>query len=98
MLFLLTWTFTDTSEEGGRRSLEVFAAWTPPAGAIFKEFHGYADGSGGVAIVEVDTIATLGRSMAPFTPWLEFTATPLIPIEESAAIASEAIAFRDHIS
>ena len=97
MLFLLTWTFTDTSEEGGRRSLEVFAAWTPPAGAIFKEFHGYADGSGGCAIVEVDEIPTLARAMSPFTPWLEFTSTPLVPIEESAAIAGEAIAFRDKI-
>jgi len=33
-----------------------------------------------------------------FAPWLRFTATPIVPIEESTAIAGEAAAFRDSIS
>ena len=98
MLFLITWTFADTTEEGGRRSLEVFGKWQPPAGATFKEFHGYADGSGGCAIVEVDSHATLARSVAPFTPWLEFTATALVPIAEASEIAGEGILFRDSVN
>ncbi len=97
MQFLVTWTFTDTTEEGERRSLSVFSKWQPPAGANFKEFHGFADGSGGCAIVEVDSAATMARAVAPFTPWLQFTVTPLVPIQESAGIAAEAIAFRDNI-
>ena len=90
--------FTDESEEGTRRSLSVFAKWQPPAGAEFKGFYGAADGSGGVAIIEVDSAATLARTIAPWTPWLSFTATPIVPIEESSAIAGEAIAFRDSVS
>jgi Domain of unknown function (DUF3303) len=98
MLFHVTWEFTDTSEEGERRSLAVFAKWQPPAGAEFKEFYGFADGSGGVALIEADSAATLARTTAPWTPWLHFTATPIVPIEESTGIAAEAAAFRDSVS
>jgi len=98
MLFHVTWSFGDTSEEGQRRSLAVFGKWQPPAGAEFKGFYGFADGSGGVAIIEVDSAATLDRTTAPWTPWLRFTATPIVPIEESTAIDGEAAAFRDSVS
>ena len=98
MLFHVTWEFADTTEEGSRRSLAVFSKWQPPAGAEFKGFYGFADGGGGVAIIEVDSAATLARTTAPWTPWLTFTATPIVPIEESSAIAGEAIGFRDSIS
>lgn len=97
MLFHVTWTFTDTSEEGLRRSLTVFGAWQPPAGADFKGFYGTADGSGGVAIIEVDSAQTLARTTEPWIPWLRFEVTPIIPIEESATIGQEAMAFRDSI-
>src|SRR5690349_19504139 len=98
MLFHVSWEFTDQSEEGNRRSLAVFSKWQPPAGADFKGFYAYADGGGGVAIIEVDSAATLARTTAPWSPWLSFTTTPIIPIEESAGIGAEAIAFRDSIS
>jgi hypothetical protein len=97
MLFHVQWEFTDTSEEGERRSLKVFSQWQPPAGAEFKGFYGFSDGSGGVALIEVDSAATLARTTAPWVPWLTFTTTPIIPIEESAAIGGEAIAFRDSV-
>jgi hypothetical protein len=97
MLFHVTWEFIDSSEEGGKRSLDVFAKWQPPVGAEFKGFYGFADNSGGVAIIDVDSLATLARTTAPYTPWLHFAATPIIPIEESAAIAGEGIAFRESV-
>jgi hypothetical protein len=97
VLFHVMWQFTDQSEESERRSLEVFASWTPPEGADFQGFYGFADGTGGVAIIEVDNAATLTRTTAPFTPWLSFTVTPIVPIEEAAAIAGEAVTFRDSV-
>jgi hypothetical protein len=97
MLFHVSWQFVDTSEEGNRRSLAVFAKWQPPTGAEFKGFYGFADGGGGVAIIEADSVATLARTTAPWTPWLRFTATPIVPIEESTAIAEEAVAFLDSV-
>ena len=98
MLFHVIWESRDQSEEGFKRSLEVFSRWQPPEGADFQGFYGFADGSGGVAIVEVDSAATLNRATAPFVPWLDFTATPIIPIQEFAEIGGEAIAFRESLS
>jgi hypothetical protein len=97
MLFHVTWEFIDVSEESIRRSLKVFSQWQPAAGAEFKGFYGFADGTGGVAIIEVDSTATLARVTAPWVPWLQFTATPILPIEEATAINSEAITFRDSV-
>ena len=97
MLFHVTWQFTDTSEAGQKRSLSVFEKWQPPAGAEFQGFYGFADGTGGVAIVEADTAATLTRTIDPWTPWLRFSVTPILPIEEATVIAHEAVAFRDSV-
>ena len=97
MLFHVTWQFTDESEEGQRRSLAVFSNWQPPEGAQFQGFYAFADNTGGVAIVEVDSAGTLARTMAPFGPWMTFTATAIVPIEEGVAIGSEAVAFRDGV-
>lgn len=98
MLFHVAWEFVDTSEEAERRSLAVFSKWQPPNGAEFKGFYGFADNTGGVAIVEADSAATLAKTTAPWVPWLRFTVTPIIPIEEATAIAGEASAFRDSVS
>jgi hypothetical protein len=97
MLFHVMWEFVDTTEDAERRSLSVFSQWQPPQGADFQGFYGFADGTGGVAIVEVDSVATLARTVAPWVPWLRFTTTPILPIEESSAIAGEGIAFRDSV-
>ncbi|MGH2840304.1 MAG: DUF3303 domain-containing protein [Solirubrobacteraceae bacterium] len=98
MLFHVTWEWIDTTEDGEKRSLAVFAQWQPPDGAEFQGFYGFADNSGGVAIVEVDSAATLARTTAPWLPWLRFDAKPIVPVEESTQIAGEAIAFRDTVS
>ena len=94
MLFHLTWEFVDTSEAAIRRSLAFFSQWKPPEGFEFKGFWGFADGSGGVAIVETDSAAAFAKATAPFTPWLRFSTTPILPVEEASAIAGEAAAAR----
>ena len=97
MLFHVTWQFTDTSEDDIRRNLQVFSKWQPPDGVQFQGFYGFADGTGGVAIVEADSGETLFETTAPWTPWLRFTATPIIPIEQSTQIATKAMEFRDSV-
>ena len=94
MLFHVTWDFVDTSEEAVRRNLAFFSQWKPPEGFEFQGFWGFADGSGGVAIVETDSAATIAKATAAFTPWLRFSATPILPVEEAAAIAGDAAAAR----
>ena len=98
MLFHVMWEIIDPSEEGARRSLGIFGQWKPPVGADFSAgFYGFADGTGGVALLDVDTAETLARTIDPWTPWLRFTVTPVIPIEVSSRLANEAVAYRDSI-
>jgi len=94
VLFHTTWEFTDTSEDAIQRNLAFFSQWKPPDGFEFKGFWGYADGSGGVAIVEADSAATIAKATAAFTPWLRFNTTPILPIEEAVTIAGEAAGAR----
>lgn len=79
------------------RHSNFYDAWVILEGFEFQGFWGFADGSGGVAIVEVDSPTTLAQATAPFTPWLRFTTTPILPVEESAVIAGEAVAAHDSI-
>ncbi len=95
MLFMVSWEFIDTSEQGEKKSLEVFSRWSPPEGTDFQAFYGFADNSGGFAIIEADSAAALAQTTAPFVPWLRFDAKPILPIEDSAAIAGSGIAFRE---
>src|SRR5438105_4289267 len=94
MLFEVTWDFIDTSETGSKRSLQLFSKWTPGP-AQFQGFYAYADGGGGLALIEAADAAALARTMAPWTPFLKFTTRPLVPIQESAKINGEAIAWRE---
>jgi hypothetical protein len=93
MLFLVTWDFTDTSDEMQRRTLELFSKWQPGP-ATFHGFYGYATANGGIGIVEAADAAALARTCAPWTPWLKFDAKPILPIQESTAINGEALAWR----
>jgi len=93
MLFLVTWEFADASNAGQAESLKAFSKWQPGP-AQFQGFYGYADGTGGCAIVEAGDAATLFKTVAPFTPWIRFQAKPILPIQESAQLAGEAMAWR----
>lgn len=94
MLFHVTWQFIDQSEEGQRRSLSLFQKWTPGPGE-FKAFYGFADGTGGMALIEAATAADLAKTVAPWTPFLTFTTRAVLPVQERAAIDVEAVAWRD---
>jgi hypothetical protein len=51
-----------------------------------------------VAIVEAATAADLAKTTAPWAPYLRFTVTPIVPIEESSEIAAAAVQWRDSVS
>ena len=94
MLFHVTWELIDTSEDVQKRSLQLFSKWQPGPGE-FKGFYGFADGGGGVALVEAASAADLAKTLAPWTPFLEFSARIILPIQETATISGEAAAWRD---
>ena len=96
MLFHVTWDFVDTSEAVQKRSLQLFSKWQPGPGR-FQGFYGFADGGGGVALIEADSAADLAKSVAPWTPFLKFTTRVVLPIQESAEISGAAAAWRDTV-
>src|SRR4029453_7811722 len=94
MLFHVTLVFIYNSESGEKRALQLFYKWQPGPGQ-FQEFYGFADGGGGVALIEASNASDLAKTMAPWTPFLKFTARPILPIRESADISGAAAAWRD---
>lgn len=97
MLCLVLWEPIDDSEAGQRRSLAVFAQWEPPKGFDIQGFWGFADGSGGAAVVEIDSSETIAKATGPFTPWLRFTVKPILNIQDAAILEHEAVAFRESV-
>ena len=94
MLFHVTWELIDTTEDVQKRSLQLFSKWQPGPGD-FQGFYGFADGGGGVALVEATSAADLAKTLAPWTPFLEFSSRVILPIQETATISGEAAAWRD---
>ena len=97
MLFHVTWDVIDASEIGQKRSLQLFSKWEPGPGR-FEAFYGFADGGGGVGLIEAGTAADLAKTLAPWTHSLKFTTRVILPIKETAEINGAAASWRDSIS
>ena len=91
MRFLITWKLNDGSESDQARILNLFAKWQPPV--ELQEWSGFADGTGGMAIADTDDVDVLARVAAPWTPWLEFSIRPLLPIQQTAEAMTDAAGF-----
>ena len=98
MLFAVNYTNRAHGDEArDRRSFKLLAAWKPPAGFDMKSWHDYADGSGGIAIVDVASAEILLEGLSPWTVFVDFSAKPLVSVEASTPIAGKGIAWRDSI-
>jgi hypothetical protein len=98
MLFAVTWIPTGgLTEDRDRRTLKLFTNWRPPGGVEFRGFYDYADGNGGIAIVEAGSAELLLETTAPWAAFFEFTIRPLVPSEKTASIYEKAIAWRDSV-
>jgi hypothetical protein len=99
MKYAITWEVRpNVTEESAKRSLTVFAKWSPSHPEHFHSFLGRLDGNGGFAVVETDDATEIARDTAPFTTWFDFHVYPCLDIADSAAINSEAVAFLDSVS
>ena len=84
MLFGVVYKTRNSSEEGERRSLQLFTSWQPPF--EFKAHYAFADGSGGMGVVEADSGAQILEGTGVWWPWFDFELLPVIPIEEAVPI------------
>jgi hypothetical protein len=98
MLFAINYTNHPTGNEAlDQRTLKLLAAWKPPAGFDLKGWYDYADGSGGVAIVDVASAEVLLEAVAPWSTFLAFSVKPLVPVETSTPIFQRGVAWRDSL-
>jgi hypothetical protein len=89
-LFAVSWVNrSGGTEERDRRTLELFTNWRPPQDFEFKGFYDYADGGGGVAIVETASAEVMLEVFAPWATFFEFTVRPIVPSEKSTAIVEK---------
>ena len=97
MLFSVVYTSKHIDEQGDQRSLELFKNWTPPAGFEFTSHYAFADGSGGVAIVDVASPEAMLEALTPFQAFQEFEAVPVVEISVALPIYDKVNAWRDSI-
>jgi hypothetical protein len=98
VLFHVTYTprpgWSETLE---KRTLAVFTQWQPPAGYEFKALYDYADGDGGVAIVEAASAEAILEAQSVFSAYFEFRARPIVDAEKAVGILQKALAWRDSV-
>ena len=94
MLFVMNYISRHESEGLEKRGLNVFKSWTPPAGFEFKSHYAFADGTGGVAVVEVDSAATLYEAITPFHAFNDFEVHPALDIADAVPLGDKAMAWR----
>ncbi len=86
------------NEAAVERTLQVFSKWAPASDATFHQFLTRLDGEGGYAVVESDNPASIMEGPIKFSPFMEFTVTPVMDITDGIAVMSEGIEFRKSIS
>jgi hypothetical protein len=98
MLFAITFTpRPGWSEQVEKRTLSVFTNWQPPKGYEFKALYDYADGDGGLAIVEAATAEAIYEAHAVFGAFFQFGVRPIVPADAAVPILQKAAAWRDSV-
>ena len=73
-------------DEGTRRLIEIFLAWTPATSVeVFRHYH-YARGGAGLVLLEVASSTALYQALTTFDPIIEYTVEPLLEIADAVAI------------
>jgi hypothetical protein len=98
MLFAITYSPRgDVTEEGEKRLLQLFANWKPPAGYDIKNHFGYADGEGGLLIVEVTSVEALTEAAAPWGPFFRFESHAIADVTRTVPLLLRAYGWRDSV-
>ena len=89
---------TEENEASAKRGLQLFSKWSPPEGAVFKQFLTRLDGDGGYALVSADDPKLILDSSVKFGPMFEFSVVPVMDIMEAVPVFNEAIEWWESIS
>lgn len=98
MLFAVNYANQPHGNEAlDKRNFKLLAAWKPPAGFDMKSWYDYADGSGGIAIVDVASAEVLLEALAPWSTFVTFSVKPLVSVEVSTPLFEKGVAWRDSV-
>ncbi len=94
MKYLVTWKFSQVPPNMAKTAIELLKASKAQVDKDKKEgtiteFWTYTDGTGGMALVEVESNDALSQRLAnePYAPFLTFCVTPLSDYEQSIKTA-----------
>jgi hypothetical protein len=96
MLFAAVYELRQPNEESAKRSLALFTSWEPPF--ELTAHWARADGNGGIAVFEADDASTVLEGVTPFTPFFEFTVTPVIDVQDAVPVYMKVNSWRDSIA
>lgn len=98
MLFASIYSFRATASEATvKRLTNLFVNWQPPKGYTIKVHYSFADGSGGMSLVEASSEAALYEANSPWLPFVEFRVVPIVEIEKAVPLGLAAIAWRESV-
>lgn len=102
MKYVITWKprvggSAADNEAGAGRFLELINQPTAAAGTTIHQFVVRIDGEGGFAVVENDNAADLARTFFKFAPFNQYTAYPVVDIDEGLQYAREASESRQSV-
>jgi hypothetical protein len=97
MLFAGIYTLRPSaSESSAKRSLQLFASWTPPSGFSFKAHYAFGDGTGGTFIAD-STAEALLEASSVWAPFFEFRVWPVVDVTAAAPIWQRVNQWRDSV-
>jgi Protein of unknown function (DUF3303) len=98
MLFASIYTYrAGTTEATSKRLTTLFVNWQPPKGYTIRNHYSFADGSGGMSLVETESVAAMYEANLPWLPFIEFRVVPVVEIEKAVPLGLAAIAWRESV-
>lgn len=73
-------------DEGTRRLIEIFLAWTPATSVEVVRHYHYARGGAGIVLLEVASASALYQALTTFDAIIEYSVEPLLEVGEAVAI------------
>lgn len=98
MLFARIYKFKGTTEEGQKRSTQLYTQRSSTGKVPYKIKAHYEHCTGGIVIVETDSAEALIEGTIPWLPYFDFEVIPIVEVEASVRALQRVYRWRDSVS
>jgi hypothetical protein len=77
---------SNLTDESTKDLIRRFMAWSPPKGVELRNHYHYAEGGGGIVILETESAAALFEGLTAFDSIIEYDIEPVLNVIEAVAI------------